>query len=309
MTPEARERRRIRTPVLALTAAAWALFLLVEPLWSALGAGRGPASAALEPTLAHAGHAHHAVVATGIPTSPASAEHVAALLFGSALMLTAMMAPLLIPALRHVRARSLRSRRWRAMGLVTLAHAVVWTAGGIVILAVASVARSVAGEVAVLLGLVSALSWQLSPLKQHCLNRHCARPPISSFGRAADHDALRFGGTHAAWCFGSCWALMLVPLLAPAWHLAIMLVVSVWMWVEPLDRPAAPAWRVRLPLRFLRIVGVRVRSLPQLVAIQAGTSMVPAGTGEPSGPAAGFGRSRTRLLRTTTFRRTGWWPR
>ena len=177
----------------------------------------------------------------GYPRRPRRSGTSAWLLFGWALMLTAMMAPLLIPALRHVRARSLRSRRWRAMGLVTLAHVAVWTAGGIVLLAVASLLRSVSGhgEVAVLLGLVAALSWQLSPLKQHCLNRHCARPPISSFGRAADHDALRFGGTHAAWCFGSCWALMLVPLLAPAWHLAVMLVVSVWMWVEPLDRPAA----------------------------------------------------------------------
>ena len=275
------------------------------------GAGQGPASAALEPRLAHAGHAHHAVVDAGLPASHASTENVAGLLIGWALMLTAMMAPLLIPALRHVHARSLRSRRWRAMGLVTVAHVAVWTVGGIVLLAVASALRSVTGhaELAVLLGLVAALSWQLSPLKQHCLNRHCAHPPISSFGRAADHDALRFGGTHAAWCLGSCWALMLVSLLAPAWHLAVMLVVSVWMWVEPLDRPAAPAWRVRLPLRFLRIVGVTVRSLPQLVAIQAGTSMVPAGTGEPSGLAAGVGRSRTRLLRTATFRRTGWWPR
>ena len=311
MTPEARERRRIRTPVLVVTAAAWAVFLLLDPLRSAFGAGWGPASAALVPALAQADHAHHAVVATGLPASPASVGHVAGLLFGWALMLTAMMAPLLIPALRHVRARSLRSRRWRALGLVTLAHVAVWTAGGIVLLAAASLLRSVSGprEVALLLALVAALSWQLSPLKQHCLNRHCARPPISSFGRAADHDALRFGGTHAAWCFGSCWALMLVPLLAPAWHLAIMLVVSVWMWVEPLDRPEGPAWRVRLPLRFLRVVGVTVRSLPQLVALHLGTSLVPAGTGEPSRPAAGVGRSRAHLLRTATSRRTGWWPR
>jgi hypothetical protein len=56
---------------------------------------------------------------------------------------------------------------------------------------------------------------------------------------------------------------MLVSLLAPAWHVAVMLVVSVWMWVEPLDRPERPTWRVRLPLRFLRIAGATVRSLPQ----------------------------------------------
>jgi predicted metal-binding membrane protein len=300
MTPEARERRRIRTPVLAVTALAWAVTLLADPLRSASrsgagsapesGAGQGPAPAVLDASLAHAGHAHHAVVDPGLPASHASTENIAGLLIGWALMLTAMMAPLLIPALRHVRARSLRSRRWRAASLVTVAHAAVWTVAGIVLLAVASALRSVTGHaaLAVLLGLVAALTWQLSPLKQYCLNRHCAHPPISSLGGAADRDALRFGGTHAAWCLGSCWALMLVSLLAPAWHVAVMLVVSVWMWVEPLDRPERPTWRVRLPLRSLRIAGATVRSLPQRVAIRAGTSMGQAGL------AAGVSRSGRR---------------
>ena len=289
MTPEAHERRRIRMPVLAVTTVAWAVTLLADPLRSASGsgagsapgsgAGRGPALAALVARLAHVCGAHQAVVDAGLPASHASTENVARLLIGLALMLTAMMAPLLIPALRHVRARSLRSRRWRAVSLVTVAHAAVWTVGGIVLLAAASALRSVTGQpdLAVLLGLVAAQTWQLSPLKQYCLNRHCAHPPISSFGSAADRDALLFGGTHAVWCLGSCWALMLVSLLAPAWHVAVMLVVSVWMWAEPLDRPERPTWRVRLPLRFLRIAGATVRSLPQQVAIRVGASMGQAG--------------------------------
>jgi predicted metal-binding membrane protein len=178
-------------------------------------------------------------------------------------MLTAMMAPLAIPALRHVHARSLRSRRWRAVSLVTLAHAAVWTVGGLCLLAAASLLRSVAGraDLALMLGLVAAVAWQLSPVKQYCLNMHCAHPPISSFG-----------GMHAAWCFRSCWGLMLVSLLVPLWHVAVTLVVSVWMWVEPLDRPERPTWRVRLPLRFLRIAALTVRSLPQRMAGQAGAS-------------------------------------
>jgi predicted metal-binding membrane protein len=243
--------------------------------------------------VAHVCGADNAVVDAGLPASHAWTENAARILIGWALMLTAMMAPLLIPALRHVRARSLRSRRWRAMSLVTVAHAAVWTVGGIVLLAVASLLRSVTGQpdLAVLLGLDAALAWQLSPLKQYCLNRHCAHPPISSFGAAADRDALRFGSTHAAWCLGSCWALMLVSLLAPAWHVAVMLAVSVWMWVEPLDRPERPTWRVRLPLRFLRIAGATVRSLPQRVAMGAGTSMGQAGLAGPGGLGAGVSRS------------------
>lgn len=303
MTPEAHERRRIRMPVLAVTTVAWAVTLLADPLRSVpgsgagfapgSGAGRGRALAALDARLAPACGAYHAVVDSGLLTSHASTGNAAGLLIGWTLMMTAMMAPLLIPALRHVRARSLRSRRWRAMSLVTVAHAAVWTAGGIVLLAVASLLRSVTGQpdLALLLGLDAALAWQLSPLKQHCLNRHCAHPPISSFGSAADRDALRFGGTHAAWCLGSCWALMLVSLLAPAWHVAVMLVVSVWMWVEPLDRPERPTWRVRFPLRFLRIADATVRSLPQHVAIRAGASTGQARLAGPGGLGAGVSRS------------------
>ena len=292
MTPEAHERRRVRMPVLAATTVAWAVILLADPLRSASGSGAGSAPGSLYGRLAPACGAYHATVDAGLPASHASTGNVARLFIGWALMLTAMMAPLLIPALRHVRARSLRSRRWRAVILVTVAHAAVWTAGGIALLTVASALRLVTGQpdLAVLLGLVAALTWQLSPLKQYCLNRHCAHPPISSFGSAADRDALRFGGTHAAWCLGSCWALMLVSLLAPAWHIAVMLVVSVWMWVEPLDRPERPTWRVRLPLRCLRIADVTVRSLPRRVAIRAGAPMGQAGLAGPGGLGADVSR-------------------
>jgi predicted metal-binding membrane protein len=179
MTPEAHERRRIRMPVLAVTAVAWAVILLADPLRSASGSGAGSAPGSLYGRLAPACGAYHAAVDAGLPASHASTGNVAELLIGWALMLTAMMTPLLIPALRHVRARSLRSRRWRAVSLVMVAHAAVWTVGGIVLLAVASLLRSVTGQpgLAVLLGLDAALAWQLSPLKQHCLNRHCAHPP------------------------------------------------------------------------------------------------------------------------------------
>jgi predicted metal-binding membrane protein len=251
MTPEARERRRIRTPVVAVTALAWVLLVLADPPWSAPGAGHG---AVMVPGMGHAGH-EAGRSATGLA-------------IGGLLMLTAMMAPLLIPAIRHARVRSLRRRRGRAVALVVLAHAAVWAVGSALLLAVASWLRAGTAQdaQAVLAGLVVAVAWQASPLKQTCLNRHCATPPLACFGWRADRDSLRFGATHAAWCLGACWALMLVALLVPAWHLAVMLLVSGWMWVEPFDRPARPSWRLRLPLRFLRIVALKVRSVPRRVA-------------------------------------------
>jgi predicted metal-binding membrane protein len=230
----------MRTPVVAVTALAWVLVVLADSPW--------------------AGHGAHSAGVVVLPGPHSSTGSGTGLAIGWALMLTAMMAPLLIPALRHVHARSLRNRRRRAVLLVTVAAAATWSVGSAALLGLAAALGSIAGrpDVALLLGLAVALAWQASPLKQHCLNRHCARPPLAVFGAAADRDVLRFGVTHAAWCLGSCWALMLVPLLAP-WHLPVMLIVSLWMWVEPFDRPVRPSWRVRLPMRSLRIAGAAVR--------------------------------------------------
>jgi predicted metal-binding membrane protein len=254
MTPEARERRRIRTPVVAVAALAWAMIVLADPPWSA----------ARESAPAHAGAGHHAAMGSGMSGPHGSTDSTTALVVGWALMLTAMMSPLLIPTLRHVYARSLRRRRVRAMSLVTLAATATWAIGGLVLLGLAQASRSVTGDagLALLLGLLAAVAWQLTPLKQYCLNRHCALPPIAAFGWAADRGVLRFGSKHAAWCLGSCWALMLVALLAPEWQLATMLVVSGWMWVETFDRPQRPTWRLHLPMRFFRIAVVRAGAIP-----------------------------------------------
>ena len=265
MTPEARERRRIRTPVVAVAALAWAMIVLADPPWST----------ARESAPALAGAGHHAAMGPGLSGPHGSTDSTTALVIGWALMLTAMMAPLLIPALRHVYARSLRRRRGRAMSLVTLAATATWTIGGLILLGLAQALRSVTGDagLALLLGLLAALGWQLTPLKQYCLNRHCARPPIAAFGWAADRDVLRFGSTHAAWCLGSCWALMLVALLAPVWPLATMFVVSGWMWVEPFDRPQRPTWRLHLPMRFFRLAVVRAGAIPVRQAAGGGIEL------------------------------------
>src|SRR5947209_5014128 len=94
MTSDAREFARLRNAVLLITAAAWAV-LLVQPGGMAMHV-HGPAM-------------HHEM-------STAS----------WALMLIAMMAPVLIPPLWHVRLRSFAARRWRSMSLFVAAYAAVW---------------------------------------------------------------------------------------------------------------------------------------------------------------------------------------
>jgi len=247
MTPAARERSQIRTPVLFISAAAWML-LVVKPggmampthRWSAMPMAM-PSSASLDPRLAL------------YPPASVAADW--------ALMLTAMMAPLFIAPVRHVRDRSFARRRARAMVLFVAGYAAIWMAAGAMLLGLVLMIRLVAPESTVPFALVTlfALVWQFSPAKQRCLNRGHAHPELAAFGRAADADALRFGLTHGLWCVGSCWALMLLPLLVSRGHVAAMFAVALWLFAERLDRPAPPRWRLRGPNKAARIAVAQAR--------------------------------------------------
>jgi hypothetical protein len=88
-----------------------------------------------------------------------------------------------------------------------------------------------------------ALAWQFSPIKQRCLNRCHVQRELAAFGAPADLDALRFGMTHGSWCAGSCWALMLFPMLLPRGHFVAMATVALLIFGERLEEPKPPCWR------------------------------------------------------------------
>jgi predicted metal-binding membrane protein len=172
------------------------------------------------------------------------------------LMLVAMMTPLLIAPLRHVRARSLPRRRARAILVFVLAYAGVWTFSGAALLDVASLLERTYAAPAIALGV--AVFWQLTPIKQRCLNRHHSRPPLAPFGRAADLDTLWFGARSGCWCFGSCWSLMLLTLVISPSQIAVMTVVTVWIWAEGFDKPIRPTWHFSLPTTAARILSAAI---------------------------------------------------
>jgi predicted metal-binding membrane protein len=179
----------------------------------------------------------------------------ASLAKGWMMMLGAMMGPLLIAPVRHVRDRSFARRRVRAIALFIIGYAASWGLAGIALLALALAVRlAVPGSLLPsMLVLLIAIAWQMSPAKQSCLNRCDAQPTLSAFGIAADLDALRFGATHGAWCVGSCWALMLLPLLVSHDHLAAMAAVALWVFAERLNEPLPPRWCWRWPGKAVRI--------------------------------------------------------
>ena len=210
--------------------------------------------------------------AIAMPASAASFQMLLALnppvslATGWALMLAAMMLPLLIAPVRHVHNSSFTHRRGRAIALFVAAYAVVWMAAGVMLIALALAIRLIAPESIVPVAVAAALAmlWQFSPLKQRSLNRCHSHRELAAFGRSADIDAVRFGFTHGIWCVCSCWGLMFLPLMISRGHVAAMVAVSAWMFAERLERPMPARWRLRGPSTALRMLVAQVGMKLQL---------------------------------------------
>jgi predicted metal-binding membrane protein len=165
-------------------------------------------------------------------------------------MLLAMMPPLLARPVAHLWERSLARRRLRAIALFAAGYVAVWMLAGIVLMMAAIALKTLVGAAflpAPAVAVAIALLWQATPVKQACLNRCHRLPRLSAFGLAADRDCLRYGLVAAFWCVGTCWALMLVPLVADQAHAAVMAVSAVVLLAER-AAPARPLrWRL-LPI-------------------------------------------------------------
>jgi len=185
----------------------------------------------------------------------------ASLAGGWALMLVAMMSPVLIPPVHHIRLRSFTHRRARSIVLFVTGYAAIWMVLGGVLLAIALAAKLFAPHwcLPAAGAVVAALVWQFSPIKQRCLNRCHGLSELATFGAAADLDAFRFGMTHGIWCIGSCWALMLFPMLLPRGHVAAMATVTVLIFSERLEQPKPPGWRCRGLGKAIRLVLAQAR--------------------------------------------------
>ena len=170
-------------------------------------------------------------------------------------MLVAMMLPLLASALQHLHNRSLARHRSFNIVLFISAYFFVWMIAGALMLTTAITVQIVFvnPSIPVFVALLLAFCWQISPAKQTCLNRSHTEPSVTGFGLRSRIDIFKFGITNGFWCAGSCWALMFIPLFIPHAHLTIMLIVSLWIWGEALERPAPPQWKWRWPVKAARL--------------------------------------------------------
>ncbi|NBF04582.1 hypothetical protein GV819_20075 [Pseudomonas sp. Fl5BN2] len=175
------------------------------------------------------------------------------LLLAWLLMLLAMTPLLLVRPLVYICQRSLRRRRWQAVLLFVLGFVAVWTLVGLLLMSLVvgaqvwlglSATQSVTGAV------ILSLLWQASPVKQHCLNQCHRQPRISAFGMDFIGDCLGFGVSTGGWCVGSCWPLMLLPMLAQQGHVVLMLLCMVWMLYERLLQARPVRWYWPLAVRW-----------------------------------------------------------
>ena len=134
------------------------------------------------------------------------------------LMVGAMMLPLVFAHLRVVAARSLWSRRQRAMVAFLVGYAGISLLAGAAGLALAQaadvVAQSVGSLALIATGFMVAAVWQLSPPKRRALSACHRTMPLAPRGWPAHRDCLRFGWTIGRSCVVSCAGLMLACVLA-----------------------------------------------------------------------------------------------
>ncbi|MDQ3287554.1 MAG: DUF2182 domain-containing protein [Pseudomonadota bacterium] len=181
---------------------------------------------------------------------------------GWVVMVAAMMTPLLFVPLVQVHSASLKRVQPLATGFFAAGYFAIWIVAGSAFLSLALTMRiaSGGGRGAFLVALAVATIWQMSPGKQAALNRCHGRRPLAAFGAAAYWDSLMAGLTHGGWCLASCWALMLAALVAPAFHFAAMLFVSLYVWAERLEHPRKPEWSLGVPTRVLCAFAWRLKN-------------------------------------------------
>ena len=157
-------------------------------------------------------------------------------------MMVAMMFPSVAPmVLAHARIVRSRGEGSIPTAAFVLGYLAVWTAAGLVPLAViqvlgTSIASPLSGWLPRLVGAVVLLAgaYQLTPLKDACL-RACRSP----LGFVLTHDfgggapaAARAGVSHGAYCLGCCWALMAVLAVLGLMNLALMAVFAIVFFLE-----------------------------------------------------------------------------
>jgi predicted metal-binding membrane protein len=224
-----------------------------------------------------------------MPGWPASAGQAAEFTLAWGIMMTAMMLPSAAPTVLLYRtvSRRLAASGERAVPAWAFAgvYLLIWTVLGIPVYAGyvgtallrnrwASFDR--AAPFAVALVLVGAGIYQWTGLKQACL-RHCESPLgfLMRRWRSGYGATARLAASHALYCVGCCWALMIVLVVAGAMSLRAVAAITLVVLAEKLLPRGNRA--PRIVALGLILLGVMVAARPDLAAVMSGHPPPPAG--------------------------------
>jgi predicted metal-binding membrane protein len=233
--------------LLVVTAAAW-----VVTLRSPMGAGD--------------------MAGMGMVTTP-TARDALAYVAAWAVMMAAMMLPSALPMIGLFAATQRRAAPAAVQALAVAGFAAIylalWAATGVPLYFASVELMAVApGTLAAMTAgvLLAAGLFQLSPLKQVCL-RHCRSPLGFLMGHwhAGWRGGLALGWTHACYCLGCCWALMVVLAVAGAMGLPWVLVIACIVAAEKL-LPGG-VWIARAAGAALALLGLAVAIHPAIATV------------------------------------------
>ena len=164
------------------------------------------------------------------------------LAFSTALMIIAMMLPLVGPSLDHVAVRS-GSRRILAEASFMAGLIVVWMVAMPLLNLAALVLRGLPLAGWIILGI--ALLWQEGGLKARAHRRCHARPPIHWHPIGLCLDCVAYGAATAGNCLAGCWAVMLAATtlggVVPMMLVTVFVLVERHGWRRPIRLSRVPA--------------------------------------------------------------------
>ena len=231
----------------------WGITVVVAVAWIVLLA-----------THDHRHHGHIGLTQGAAPGPQRGSGGVLVGLPGWALMAVAMMAPVTLPAVRHVGFNSIRRRRQWAMTFYFAVYTGVWVAFGVLALASKRLTRETLGldrRVLLTLALVVAAGWQLTRIKRRALFRCRRTVPLPPVGLRADAACARFALQQGWRCVTSCWALMAVmPFVGHADHAGLV-------WMAALTALVMGEELTLLGRRLLRASAVALIAAAGLVAL------------------------------------------
>jgi predicted metal-binding membrane protein len=191
-------------------------------------------------------------------------------------MMTAMMLPSALPMISLYgatqRGPAGEGTHGVPVALFVLVYLSVWAASGVPVYFAHTLLMTLAGSAfayAIAAILLAAGAFQLSPLKQVCL-RACRSPLAFLLGhwRAGRRGSLALGWSHAVYCLGCCWALMVVLVAAGAMGVRWVLLIAAVVAAEKL-LPGGE-WLARAAGGALLLLGATVALRPDLVMVLRG---------------------------------------